>query len=63
MHSFALFPTDPMEVMEESERLENKTFEDINGVSGKLLKNISTEIAPALSYIYNLSLETGVFNP
>ena len=47
--------------MEELERLENKTSEDINGVSGKLLKNISTEIAPALSYIFNLSLETGVF--
>ena len=61
MHSFAYFPTDPVEIMEELERLENKTSEDINGVSGKLLKNISTEIAPALSYIYNLSLETGVF--
>jgi len=38
--------------MEELERLENKTSEDINRVSGKLLKNILTEIAPALSYIY-----------
>jgi len=47
--------------MEELERLGNKTFKDINGVSVKLLKNISTDIAPALSYIYNLSLETGVF--
>ena len=47
--------------MEELERLENKTSEDINGVSGKLFKNISTEIAPALSYIFNLSLKTGVF--
>ena len=48
MHSFAYFPTDPSEIMEELERLKNKTSEDINGVSGKLLK---TEIAPALSYI------------
>ena len=61
MHSFANFPTDPVEIMEELERLENKTSEDINWVSGKLLKNISTEIAPSLSYISNLSLETGVF--
>ena len=38
--------------MEELERLENKTSEDIDRVSGKLLKNILTEIAPALSYIY-----------
>ena len=44
MHSFAYFPTDPVELMEELERLENKTSEDINGVSEKLLKNISTEI-------------------
>ena len=47
--------------MKELERLKNKTSEDINVVSGKLLKNISTEIAHALSYIFNLSLETGVF--
>ena len=59
MHSFAFFPTDPVEIMEELERLKNKTSEDINGVSGKLLK---TEIAPALSYIFNLSLETQVYS-
>jgi len=61
MHSFAYFPTDPVEKMEELERLENKTSEDINRVLGKLLKNISTELATSLSYISNLSLETGVF--
>ena len=44
IHSFAYFPTDPVEIMEELERLENKTSEDINGVSEKLLENISTEI-------------------
>ena len=60
MHSFAYFPTDPVEIMEELERLENKTSEDINGVSEKLLINISTVVAPVLSYIYNLSLETGI---
>jgi len=37
--------------MEELERLENKTCEDINGVSEKLLTNISTVVTPALSYI------------
>ena len=52
MHSFAYSPTDPVEIMEELERLEKKE------ISGKLLKNISTEIAPDLSYIFNLSLET-----
>ena len=40
MHFFVYFPTDPVEIMEELERLENKTFEDKNGVSGNLLKNI-----------------------
>jgi len=30
MHSFAYFPTDPVEIMEELERLKNKTSEDIN---------------------------------
>ena len=58
MHYFAYFPTDPVEIMEEVEILENKTSEDKIGGSGKLLKNVSTEIAPALSYIYNVSLET-----
>ena len=48
MHSFGYFPTDSVEI-------------DINGVSGKLFKNISTEIAPDLSYIFNFSLETGYF--
>jgi len=38
IHSLAYFPTDPVEIMEELERLKNKTSEDINGVSGKLLK-------------------------
>ena len=37
IHSCAYFPTDPVEIMEELERLKNKTSEDINGVSGKLL--------------------------
>jgi len=61
MHFFVYFPTDPVEIMEELGRLENKTSKGINGVSGKLLKIISTEIASVLSYIYNISLETGVF--
>ena len=34
MHFFAYFPTDPVEIMEELERLENKTSEDINEVTG-----------------------------
>ena len=54
-HCFACFPAYPVEIMEELERLEKKE------ISGKLLKNISTEIAPDLSYIFNLSLETGYF--
>ena len=37
IHSFAYFPTDPVEIMEKLERLENKSSGDINGVSGKLL--------------------------
>ena len=47
------FSTDPIEVMEELEKLQNKSSQDIDGISGKLLKNISTEIAPPLSYIFN----------
>ena len=47
--------------MEELEKLQNKSSQDIDGISGKLLKNISTEIAPLLSYIFNLSFEKGEF--
>ena len=61
MHSFSYFLTDPVEIMEELEILENKTSKDKIGGSGKLLQSVSKEIAPALSYIYNLNLETGVF--
>ena len=37
----AYFQNDPGDTVGEIESLENKTSEDINGVSGKLLKNIS----------------------
>ena len=47
--------------MEELEKLENKNSQDINGISGKLLKNLSTEIAPPLTHIFNLSFESGEF--
>ena len=36
----------PVEIMEELEWLENKTFEDIDGVSRKMLKNISKKNIP-----------------
>ena len=38
MHSFAYFPTDPVEIMEDLERLENKTFEFINCLKTYLQK-------------------------
>ena len=60
-NSFVFFSTDPIEVMEELEKLQNKSSQDIDGISGKLLKNISIEIAPPLSYIFNLSFEKGEF--
>ena len=44
------------------ERLENKTSEDIDGVSGKLFLKISTEIFPALTCIYNLIFDTNMYS-
>ena len=41
------------------ERFENKTSEDIDGVSGKY---ISTEIVPALTCIYNLIFDTNMYS-
>ena len=40
MQILAFIQADPVEVMEEIERLQNKMSQDYNGVSGYLMKNI-----------------------
>ena len=60
-NSFVLLPTDPIEVLEILESLTNKSSKDANGISGSLLKSVATEIAPVLSFVYNLSFEKGHF--
>ena len=59
--SFAYIQADPVEVMEEIERLQNKMSQDYNGESGDLMKKIAPAVSPPLTFIYILSLETGIF--
>jgi hypothetical protein len=41
--------------------LQPKNNSDIDGISTKLLKNLSTELSWPLAHIFKLSLENGVF--
>ena len=53
--------TGPIHTHEIIQSLITKSSQDIDGISTRLLKNISIEISVPLSYIFNLSLETGYF--
>ena len=51
----------PSEIIQIVERLENKTSVDINGISGKFLKNLIYPVAKPLAHIFNISVEKGIF--
>ena len=53
--------TGPMHVHEIIQTLISKPSTDIDGISVKLLKKISTAISVPLAHIFNLSLENGIF--
>jgi hypothetical protein len=53
--------TTPEHILKIINKFKPKPSSDIHGVSTKMVKFIGTEIAKPLSYIFNLSLQTGVF--
>jgi hypothetical protein len=57
----ALGNTTPEHIIKIVSKFKPKPSCDIHGVSTKMVKFIVREIATPLSYIFNLSLETGVF--
>ena len=52
--SFAYIQADPVEVMEEIERLQNKMSQDYNGVSGNLMKKSPLLFFPLLHLQFKL---------
>ena len=60
-NSFALTPTNPIEVATIIDKLKPKTSKGIDGISPKLAKSTNILIAEPLSYIANLSFRTGIF--
>ena len=54
-------PANEQEVLNIVSRFINKSSEDVNGLSMKVIKYIAHVIVKPLTYICNLSLKTGVF--
>lgn len=59
--SFFLFPTCPEEVEWIVYSLANNKAPGIDGISSHLVKEVKSLISPILSYIFNLSFQTGIF--
>lgn len=57
--SFFLAPTNELEISKIIDKLKPKTSTGIDEISCKLIKQSNTLIIPLLTYIINLSLETG----
>jgi len=51
----------PIHVSDIIKSLPNKSSQDLNGISLKLVKSVRTEISTPLAHIFNLSLTNGVF--
>lgn len=59
--SIFLTPVSNNELLKTIFSLDNKTSAGIDGISNFFVKNVAQHISPVLCYIYNLSLETGIF--
>ena len=60
-NSFYCSHSSPNEIVNEIHRLQNKKSSGPDIFNTKILKFISQEIAGPLSYIFNLSIDTGIF--
>jgi hypothetical protein len=59
--SLSFNPTGPSQIIDLLKSFDNKPTPDLDGISVKLLKFVSHEIAVPLSHIFNLSMSQGVF--
>lgn len=60
-NSLFLLPTSKSEVHKTIISLSNKKSVDLHGISNNVLKAVSEEISEVLSFLINLSFETGIF--
>ena len=61
IHSFFVFPTDKIEVMNLISNLKIGKASGPNSIPTAILKHLNNEISVALSNLFNLSFSTGVF--
>jgi len=61
LESFFILPLLQEDVIKIINAKEGKKSRDINEISTFLVKNVSWQVAPLLSHIFNLSIETGIF--
>jgi len=54
-------PIHSMEIISEIKKLKNKTSKDIDGIDNIMVKNCAWFLVDVLSYLFNLSLNSGVF--
>ena len=59
--SMFIKPTTENEILQIIDSFKNKSSEDIDGISMKLIKRVKRYVVAPLNYICNLSLKSGVF--
>jgi hypothetical protein len=57
----SLNPTGPSQIIDLLKSFDIKSTPDLDGISIKLLKYVSREIAVPLTHIFNLSISLGIF--
>ena len=60
-HSFSIEETSSSEVIKLLNALPTNKACGLDGISTRLLKEADTVIAPSLTFIFNLSIRTGIF--
>ena len=59
--NFDFKPVEIKSVLKQIRQLKANKAADLDNIPGRPLKAVAEKIAPSLTYIYNLSLSTGIF--
>jgi hypothetical protein len=59
--SILLIPTDPNEIIKTIMELNNSKAAGYDDISPHVIKQVANQLAYPLSYVFNLSFETGIF--